>query len=116
MASARRYGAASHENFVVGTTVRLIPYGITGVVIDLVLDTATAMIRYAIVAFDSGIGEPIVYQPIRWNLLNKIKGGFIVNAHTDAIIDDLPAALLYGGNSSNLNEEFAPTPLSLRVH
>jgi hypothetical protein len=108
------------NNFVVGSTVVLAPHSIRGVVVDLVLDEDGDQISYAVVAFDTGNEGPLLYQPIRWNLLRRVGGEFLVNAASEAIETGPPTALAamplnYGGNARSA-QEFIPTPQSVRVH
>jgi hypothetical protein len=50
--------ARSEDSFVVGSTVSFVLCDITGVIVDLVLDEDFTFIQYAIIAFDTGPGEP----------------------------------------------------------
>lgn len=104
-----------------GTTVVLAPHNLRGIVIDLVLNETFETISYALVAFDTGRDGPMLYQPIRWNLLRRSGGEFFVNAASEAIETGMPAALaamplIYGGNARTSAEAFAPTPRSIPVH
>ena len=106
--------------FAVGTPVVLDPQSIRGVVVDLVLDEACDHISYAVVAFDTGRGGPLVFQPIRWDLLQRVRGEFVVNTASETIEAGVPAALaamplIYGGNAWS-EDDLIPTPQSLRVH
>lgn len=106
----------------VGATVELAPYQIVGIIVDLVLDEDLQDVRYVVVAFDGGPAEPVLYQPIRSNLLyRKSLGEFCVNAADDALEAGMPLALIttpvaYGGNARRSDQTFAPTPLSFRLH
>jgi hypothetical protein len=119
--SLQRRSRARPNAFVVGTTVVLAPHNVRGIVIDLVLSDNIDQILYAVVAFDTGLGEPVIYQPIRWNLLRRARGEFVVNAALEAIETGIPAALAavplsYGGNARRREEAFTPTPQSVCVH
>ena len=108
------------DDFVVGTTVVLAPHNIRGIVIDVVLNEGLDQISYAVVAFETCEG-PLLYQPIRWNLLRRARGEFVVSAASEAIETGIPAALAamplsYGGNARRSKEAFVPTPRSVRVH
>jgi hypothetical protein len=106
------------NHFVVGTNVVLAPHSIRGIVVDLMLDASCEQISYVVVAFHTGRGGPILYKPIRWNLLRRVGGAFLVNASSDAIETGLPhafAAMSYGGNAI-IEGTFIPTPQSVCVH
>ena len=118
--SRSRRDRKSATRFAVGTTVVLSPHNICGVVIDLVLNEELDEISFAIVAFETGGEDPTLYQPIRWNLLRRARGRFVVNAAADAIETGVPAALSamplsYGGNA-RCDGAFSPTPRSVCVH
>jgi hypothetical protein len=115
--SLQRRPRVRPTNFVVGTPVVLAPHSIRGIVVDLLLDAAGYQISYAVVAFDTGHGRPLVYQPIRWNLLRRVGSEFVVNAAAEAIETGVLAAmpLSYGGNARS-EEDLFPTPQSVRVH
>jgi len=98
----------------------LAPHNIRGIVIDVVLNEGFDQISYAVVAFETCEG-PLLYQPIRWNLLRRARGEFVVSAASEAIETGIPAALAamplsYGRNARGSKEAFVPTPRSLRVH
>ena len=106
--------------FAVGTHVVLSPQSIRGIVVDLVLDPACNRISYAVVAFDTGQEGPLVFQPIRWELLQRVHGEFVVDTAPETIEAGVPRALapmplIYGGNAWS-DESFVPTPRSTRVH
>lgn len=97
------------------------PQDLRGVVVDVVLNDAVDQILYAIVAFDNGFLRPVIYQPIRWPMLVRTGGVFVVNAVPEALEWGLPAALSalplsYGGNARGEHKAFIPTPQSVRVH
>ena len=107
--------------FAVGTPVVISPQDLRGVVVDVVLNDERNQILYAIVAFDDGFLNPVIYQPIRWTLLVRTGGMFVVNAIPEALEWGLPAALSalplsYGGNARRDHKAFIPTPQSVRVH
>jgi hypothetical protein len=107
--------------FAVGTPVVIWPQDLRGVVVDVVLNDHVDQILYAIVAFDDGSLNPVIYQPIRWTLLIRTGGMFVVNAVPEALEWGLPGALSalplsYGGNARTDHKAFIPTPQSVRVH
>ena len=117
--SPQRRPQSRVDDFVVGTTVVLAPHNVRGIV-DVVLNQGFDQISYAVVAFETCEG-PLLYQPIRWNLLRRARGEFVVSAASEAIETGIPAALAamplsYGGNARRSKEAFVPTPRSVRVH
>jgi hypothetical protein len=113
-------GFGKVSNFVVGRTVRVALCELTGVIVDLVVSATSGLIEFVVVAFDGGPGEPMVYQPVSWNLLRPAGSGFVVSTSTQDA-EGLPQALhaypvRYGGNSSRLAAHAVPTPQSARVH
>jgi hypothetical protein len=110
-----------NEQCVVGTSVRLMLGNITGVIVDVVLDTSHSRIQAVVIAFDMGFGETMLYEAVSWNLLHPCVGGFVLSGTMEEESDQLSETLhtssvAYGGNSTDLTGEFLPTPLSARVH
>jgi hypothetical protein len=113
-------GVGSLPTFIVGRTVSFSVCELSGVIVDLVLSKAGGLIEYVVVAFDTGPGDLMVYQPVSWSLLRPAGPGFVViTSAQDA--GDLPEALhaypvRYGANTSRLATRAVPTPQSARVH
>jgi hypothetical protein len=119
MRKRRQTNKRGSDTGVVGSIVELTPCDITGVVVDLVLDRFLSRIEYVVVAFDTGLGEAMLYQPVSWHLLRRTIRGFSVSALTSG--DSGPAELhidpiIYGGNSRGLVTESVPTPQSTYLH
>ena len=109
------------SRFVVGSPVSLAGEDISGVIVDVVLNKSRSRVEYAVVAFDTGPGEPILYQPVSWSSLLPVLGGFCLAPSPGDSGDELPEAMdpeprLYGGNSRLALRWNVPTPQSARVH
>jgi hypothetical protein len=119
MRTRQRINKRNSGRGVVGSIVELTGGHITGVIVDLVLDQALSCIEYVVVAFDAGLGEAMIYQPVSWHLLRPTAGGFSVSAVKYG--DELPAELhidriVYGGNCRHQLAGFVPTPQSRYLH
>lgn len=105
----------------VGSQVSLTLCDIRGVIVDLLLDKDLTRIESAVIAFDTGPGEPMLYQPISVHRLQRVAGGFAVSVAIEGDLDGLTAALHaspvpYAGNSGRLSRSFMATPQSRWTH
>jgi hypothetical protein len=111
---------ATGAGFVVGSQVSL-ACDIQGVIVDLLIDRDSNRIEGAVIAFDTGPGEPTLYQPISLNMLRRVADGFAVAVAIDGDLDGLAAALHaapmpYVGNMCRPARPAMATPQSRWTH